>query len=116
MPSLKALAAICAGLTLATYVLAGTALADDHHHHHPRIHEVNHRLNNQNRRIDKGMKHGQLSGAEAGQLHSEDASIHNQEMQDAAANGGHLTRGQKHQFNKEENSVSKQIYNERHSN
>jgi hypothetical protein len=112
MSSLKTLSTICAVLALTTFVFAGTGLADDHHH--PRIHEVNHRLKNQNRRIDKGMKHGQLSGAEAGQLHSEDASIHNQEMQDAAANGGHLTKGEKHQFNKEENSVSHQIYDERH--
>jgi hypothetical protein len=117
MPGLKTLSSICAGLALATFALAGTASAqhyDKHHHHHPRINEVNGRLDNQNRRINRGINHGQLNGAEAGQLHSEDESIHSQEMQDAAANGGHLTKSEQHQFNKEENGVSKQIYDDRH--
>ncbi len=83
MTGLKILASICAGLVLVTYGLAETGLAQDNgKHHHPRIHEVNHRLNHQNKRIDRGMKHGQLCGAEAAQLHSEDQSIDNQEMQD----------------------------------
>jgi hypothetical protein len=104
-------------MALATFVLAGTASAqhyDKHHHHHPRINEVNGRLDKQNRRIDRGTKHGQLSSAETGQLHSEDESIHSQEMQDVKANGGYLTRSEQHQFNKDENGVSKQIYDDRH--
>jgi hypothetical protein len=81
-----------------TFVLAGTGSAEDNGKHHNHLHEVNGRLNNQNRRINKGMKQGQLSGTEAEQLHSEDQSIHNQEMQDAVANNGHLTKSEQHQF------------------
>jgi hypothetical protein len=45
---------------------------------HPRRTEVNQRLNNQNKRIDQGVKNGKLSSQQAGQLHKEDHQIHNE--------------------------------------
>lgn len=43
------------------------------------------------------------------QLQHEDAGIHRQEQREARANGGHLTRGEKQQLNREENGLNKQI-------
>ena len=64
---------------------------------HPRRTEVNKRLNNQNRRIQQGVKSGELNKGQAKQLHQEDKSIRKQERQDAAANGGHITKQQQRQ-------------------
>lgn len=76
---------------------------------HPRRAEVNQRLKNQNARIKKEEKSGQISKAQARQLHKEDRTIRKQERADAAKNGGHITKGEQRQLNKEENSVSRQI-------
>jgi hypothetical protein len=75
---------------------------------------VNKRLNNQNRRIQQGVKSGELNKGQAKQLHQEDKSIRKQERQDAAANGGHITKQQQRQLNQQENQASKQIYQEKH--
>ena len=51
---------------------------------------------------------GHLSG-QYGLLKAEDRAIRNQEQFDAAMNGGHLTRGETIQLNREENQVQRQI-------
>lgn len=76
---------------------------------HPRRAEVNHRLNVQNARINRNLAKGNITPAEAAQLHSEVQSIRVQEHQDAAQHGGHITKAEKHQLNQEENAVSRQI-------
>jgi len=81
---------------------------------HPRREQVNSRLANQNRRIDNGEKTGKLTPQQAHQLHREDHAIRTQERADAAANGGHITKGEQRQLNREENRTSRQIYNEKH--
>jgi hypothetical protein len=81
---------------------------------HPRRAQVNKRANNQNQRIQQGVKNGTLSKGQAKQLHQEDQGIRKEERQDAAANGGHITRQQQRQLNQQENQTSKQIYQEKH--
>ena len=81
---------------------------------HPRRAETNKRLGKQNKRIQQGVKSGELDKSQARQLHQEDKAIHKQERQDAAKNGGHITRQQKKQLNQEENQTSKQIHQEKH--
>ena len=49
-----------------------------------------------------------------GCLDSDQAAAINQERVDAAANNGHLTRGEDRQINHEENAESRQIYQDRH--
>jgi hypothetical protein len=76
---------------------------------HPRREEVNGRLANQNRRIHKEVKEGDLTKSQAQQLHQEDRSIRKQERVDASQHHGHITKTEQKQLNQEENSVSKQI-------
>ena len=80
----------------------------------PRRAEVNTRLSNQNARIRAGVESGQLSHREARQLHADDHSLRTEERADAAVNGGHITRGEKRQINRQENANSRAIAGERH--
>jgi len=58
----------CAGLLLGV-LSAGTALAETQwEKDHPRRDEVNDRLENQHRRIEEGVKDGQLTPGEAHQI------------------------------------------------
>ena len=81
---------------------------------HPRRAEVNGRLNNQNKRIDQGVKNGTLTKGQAQQLHQEDHHIRQEERHMAAKNGGHITKGEQNKLNRQENKVSKQIHAEKH--
>ena len=86
-------------------VLAQTQWEKDH----PRRTEVNKRAENQNARIRQERKEGEITKAQAQQLHKEDHAIRQQERADAAKHGGHITKGEQRQLNKEENAVSRQI-------
>jgi F0F1-type ATP synthase membrane subunit b/b' len=81
---------------------------------HPRREQVNKRLNNQNKRIQQGEANGTLTKGQAQQLHKEDKTIRKEERADAAANGGHITKQQQRQLNRQENQTSKQIYQQKH--
>ena len=81
---------------------------------HPRRAEVNKHLDNQNKRIQEGEKSGKLTPGQAKQLHQEDKTIRKEERADAAKNGGHITKKEQRQLNKQENKVSKQIHAEKH--
>jgi hypothetical protein len=102
-------------LTVAAAVmtLAGitnTALADDQwQKDHPRREQVNNRLANQNRRIHNEVKEGEMSKAQAAQLHKEDRQIRGEERAMASQNGGHITKSEQKVLNQQENQVSKQI-------
>ena len=76
---------------------------------HPRRAEVNHRLDNQNRRIRHEVRDGQISRAQGRALHHEDHQIRNEERAMASQDGGHITRGEQAVLNQQENGVSRQI-------
>jgi len=76
---------------------------------HPRRTQVNGRLNNQNRRIHQDVKNGTLSKGQAAQLHHEDHQIRQEERDMASQNGSHITKGEQHVLNQQENAVSNQI-------
>jgi hypothetical protein len=104
-----------AAAALVTTCLASPALGGDSwQDNHPRRAEVNQRLANQNARIKDGVKDGQLTHAQASQLHAEDHAIRTEERGMAAEHGGHLTKGEQRQLNRQENRVSRQIYAEKH--
>jgi hypothetical protein len=76
---------------------------------HPRRTEVNARLKNQNKRINKEVKEGELSKQQAAKLHNEDHQIRQEERDMASQNGGHITKSEQKVLNQQENAVSKQI-------
>ena len=76
---------------------------------HPRREQVNERLNNQNRRINKELKEGDITKAQARKLHREDRQIRKEERMMASQNGGHITKQEQRTLNQQENAVSKQI-------
>jgi uncharacterized protein HemX len=76
---------------------------------HPRRAEVNKRLGNQNQRINKEVKTGQINKAQAAALHKDDRQIRKEERTMASQNGGHITKQEQKTLNQQENAVSKQI-------
>ncbi|HXY97352.1 MAG TPA: hypothetical protein VEH00_10300 [Steroidobacteraceae bacterium] len=76
---------------------------------HPRRTQVNNRLKNQNKRINAEEKSGQISKAQAKQLHGEDHAIRQEERTMASTDGGHITKTEQKALNQQENQVSQQI-------
>jgi hypothetical protein len=76
---------------------------------HPRRAQVlrrDRRLKNQTENAEKS---GKITDAQADKLEKEEGAIKNQEQADAAANGGHITKGEQRQLNREENRVHRQL-------
>lgn len=100
---------------LALFAASGSAMAKSHdkdtnwEKHHPRREQVNNRLNNQNKRINKEVKEGEMTKAQASKLHKEDRQIRKEERLMASQNGGHITKAEQKTLNQQENAVSKQI-------
>jgi len=78
-------------------------------------HEVGQRRENQQQRIARGIKSGQLTAGETTKLENQERNINKKVAADRAANGGKLTPGEKAQINKEQNQASKNIYNKKHN-
>jgi hypothetical protein len=73
------------------------------------------RKENQQDRIANGVKSGQLTAGETSKLETKEAAINAETKADREANGGKLTSAEKTQINKQQNSVSKQIYADKHN-
>lgn len=99
----------CATMLLGS--MAASSFADEGQFDktHPRRAEVNKRLNNQDKRIHKEVKEGDMSKGEASKLHKEDRHIRKEERKMASQNGGHITKQEQKKLNRQENGVSKQI-------
>lgn len=82
--------------------------------HHPRRAEVNKRVRNQERRINRGEKSGKLTHEQADQMRSDVHEIKAKERAAVKAHGGHLTKPEQKELNKELNVESKKIYQEKH--
>jgi hypothetical protein len=76
---------------------------------HPRRHEVNDRLKNQDKRINKEVKEGEMTKADAKKLHKEDHQVRQEERDMAKQNGGHITKQEQKTLNQQENNISHQI-------
>jgi hypothetical protein len=76
---------------------------------------VNQRLENQQDRINQGIKSGELTRKEAGNLEAKDARIKNNERFDRKANGGKLTPAERASLQKQLNKSSKTIYKDKHN-
>jgi hypothetical protein len=73
------------------------------------------RKENQQDRIANGVQNGQLTAGETSKLETKEAAINGETRADRAANGGKLTAAEKQQINKQQNQLSKQIYNDKHN-
>lgn len=104
----KSLSFAAALISLAA--LVGTASAEDTwQKNHPRRTQVNHRLANQNKRINTDVKDGTLSKSQAAAMHHEDHQVRQEERDMASQNGGHITKSEQHVLNQQENGISSQI-------
>jgi hypothetical protein len=92
------------GLSTATYAANGSFAK-----HHPRRAEVNHRLKNQNKRINTEVKEGEMSKGRAEKLKSNDVKIRQEERDMASQNKGHITRQEQKTLNQQLNANSQKI-------
>ncbi len=77
--------------------------------------EVRGRELNQQNRIGQGLQSGQITARGAANLENREARIDASRRNDLAANGGHLTAGEQNRLNRRENSLSNQIYRDKHN-
>jgi hypothetical protein len=107
--SVKRCLVVAATVAVLTAV-AGAASADTTwQKNHPRREQVNHRLNNQDKRIHNDVKNGTLTKGQAASLHKEDHQVRQEERDMASQNGGHITKSEQKVLNQQENGISKQI-------
>jgi len=93
--------------------VAGSAMAQTQwQKDHPRRAEVNHRLNKQNKRIDRKVAQGKMTKAQAAALHKQDHQIRQEERDMARQDGGHITKQEQRTLNQQENQVSREIHDE----
>jgi hypothetical protein len=92
--------------------LANISMAQDGQFskNHPRRAEVNQRLNNQDHRINRGVRRGDISRRQARNLHQRDHQIRHEERRMASRHGGHVTRHEQYRLNRQENHVSRRIH------
>jgi hypothetical protein len=77
------------------------------------VNEVDQRLNNQQQRIDNGVKDGQINSTQ--EMHDDKADAHvSQELsKDEAKNGGTITKREQAKMNKQLNKNSHRIHHQR---
>jgi uncharacterized lipoprotein YajG len=76
---------------------------------HPRVNQINQREENQQDRIANGVKNGKLTAGQTARLERGEQRLQNNEKKDMAADGGHLTKQDQRQLNREANHMSKRI-------
>lgn len=81
---------------------------------HPRVNEVNQREQNQQNRIANGMKNDTLNSKQATNLEKRETAVQNREKRDMAAHNGHLTKAEQNGINRQQNRISKSIYDDKH--
>jgi hypothetical protein len=77
--------------------------------------EVGQRRENQQDRIANGVRNGSLKPGQTAKLEGKEQSINHEVAGMRQANGGKLTTADKKTVNHQQNKVSKQIYNKKHS-
>jgi hypothetical protein len=77
--------------------------------------EVHNRVNNQQARINQGVRSGQLTQGEYDRDENHLDRINAQRDRDLRQNGGHLTSGEHYQLNHELNRNSNRIYFTKHN-
>jgi hypothetical protein len=76
--------------------------------------QINHRLVNQQNRIAAGIRDRQLTPGEVSHLENREARVDREIRFDRNHDGGHLTPGERFRINHQLNSISRNIYRDRH--
>jgi len=101
------------GSALLTFFMLGnstlTFAQSDWAKEHPRRVQVNKRLMNQNQRIKKEVKEGEISKGQGAKLHKQDRMIRQEERDMAKMNGSHITKQEQKTLNQQENATSREI-------
>ena len=77
--------------------------------------EIQQRKDNQQERIANGVKSGQLTPGETRNLESKEAGLNREERNMRAQDNGHLTSADKAKLNRQQNHLSKDIYDKKHN-
>ena len=101
------------GLLMSAAFASGAAMAQTNVPGHARVNEVNNRLENQQDRIQAGVKDGQLNAKQATRDETLDNNIAARESADQAKHNGHLTKREQHNLNKSLNRDSRNIQRQR---
>ena len=109
LTNLKAATAIGLVTAFAAGMTTSAAADTNWQENHPRREQVNNRLAHQNARIHNQVKEGELSKAQAAQLHQDDHQIRSEERAMASQNNGHLTKQEQKALNQQQNRLSSKI-------
>ena len=80
---------------------------------HPRVNEVDQRLQNQQNRVDNGVKDGQINAKQEMRDDKTDAHVSQELSKDEAKNGGHITKAEQVRMNRQLNRNSHRIHRQR---
>jgi hypothetical protein len=100
---------------LATLFAAAPLFAQETQPTQPKDPSVNQRRENQQDRVANGVQSGQLTAAETKNLESREANVNREVKDDRRANDGKLTTQERQQVNRQQNNLSKSIYNDKHN-
>ena len=78
-------------------------------------HSIRARQQNQQRRIDQGVRSGQITPQGAAHAEANQARIANEQHQMRAADGGHLTAQDRHTLARQQDRTSRGIYDRKHN-
>jgi hypothetical protein len=98
---------IFGGLLIAALAFTSMAQAQD------RTPVINHRLHNQERRINQGVRRGELTRNETRHLRADDRRIAYQRNRALAT--GRMNRAERSHLRREENRTSRAIYRDKHN-
>ncbi len=73
------------------------------------------RKTNQQERIGQGVRSGQLTARETGNLERREVSVNREEHAMRRADGGHLTAHDKAALTRRQNKISRSIYKDKHN-
>ncbi len=76
---------------------------------------INHRKDHQQDRIAQGVRSGQLTARETGNLEGREASINREEHAMRRADNGRLTHADRAALTRRQNRVSRSIYRDKHN-
>ena len=97
-------------LFIAFLGIANVSLAQDGFaNNHPRQAEVNQRLKNQDHRINRKMRRGDISKHQAYHMHRHDHRIRQEERRMAYRHGGHISRHEQYRLNRQGNRMNRRI-------
>jgi hypothetical protein len=81
----------------------------------PNPNSVNNRRENQQDRIANGVQSGQLTAGETKNLESREANLNREVRDDREADNGKLTTQERQQINRQQNRMSRSIYQDKHN-